>query len=71
MALTGDKISDAPGWAAYAEGLKLRHDFVHRARAVSREQAESFITAAEEVVGHVMEVMAREFPPPPGTYFGR
>jgi hypothetical protein len=61
-ALTGDKISDAPGWAAYKEGTKRRHAFVHRAAGVSEEQAENFITAAEQVVGHIVSVMTEVFP---------
>src|SRR5262249_523413 len=40
-ALTGDKITQAPGWAAYKAGLKRRNDFVHWAAPVSEEQAES------------------------------
>lgn len=61
QALTGDTISDAPGWAAYKEGIKQRNAFVHRAAAVSEEQAANFITAAEQVVGHIVEVIARVF----------
>ena len=61
-ALTGDEISAAPGWAAYKEGTKWRHAFVHRAMGVSEEQAASFITAAEQVVDHIVGVMTREFP---------
>jgi hypothetical protein len=63
-ALTGDEISDAPGWAAYKGGTKLRHALVHRAAAVSGEQVENFITAAEQVVGHVVHVMTEVFPSP-------
>jgi len=61
-ALTGDAISDAPGWAAYKEGTKRRHAFVHRAAAVSEEQAENFIAAAEQVMGHIVKVMMEVFP---------
>jgi hypothetical protein len=46
------------------EGVKLRDAFAHRAAAVSEEQAESFIAAAEQVVGHVVEVMATVFSAP-------
>lgn len=60
-ALTGDEITSAPGWAEYKEGMKRRHAFVHRAAAVSREDADRFIAAAEQVVGHVVAVMARVF----------
>jgi hypothetical protein len=63
-ALTGDEISDAPGWAVYKEGTKQRHAFVHRAAAVSEEQAGNFITAAEQVVGHVVNVMTKVFSSP-------
>ncbi len=63
-ALTGDEISDAPSWAIYKEGTKQRHAFVHRAAAVSGEQAEDFITAAEQVVNHVVNVMTKVFPSP-------
>jgi hypothetical protein len=61
-ALTGDTISEAPDWAAYKEGTKQRHAFVHRAAAVSEEQAETFIRAAEQIVGHVVDVMTEVFP---------
>jgi hypothetical protein len=61
-ALTSDKITNAPGWAVYKEGTKQRHAFVHRAAAVSQEQAENFITAAEQVLGHVVDVMVSVFP---------
>jgi hypothetical protein len=60
--LTGDTISDAPGWAAYKQGTKQRHAFVHRAAPVSEQQAEDFIAAAEQVVGHVVNVMTEVFP---------
>lgn len=63
-ALTGDSISGAPGWAAYKKGTKERHAFVHRAAAVSKEQAENFVTAAEQVVGHIVNVIAEVFPSP-------
>jgi hypothetical protein len=63
-ALTGDEITAAAGWAAYKEGVKRRHAFVHRAAAVPREDADRFITAAEQVVGHVVDVMARVFGSP-------
>ncbi len=63
-ALTGDEISKARGWGVYKNGTKKRHAFVHRAAAVSEEQAESFIAAAEQVVGHVVAVMANVFPSP-------
>jgi hypothetical protein len=63
-ALTGDRITTAPGWTAYAEGLKARHRFVHRAGIVTREQAEGFIAAAEQVVGHLVDVMHTTFPDP-------
>jgi hypothetical protein len=61
-ALTGDDISHAPGWADYKNGTKRRHAFVHRAAAVSEEQVESFITAAEQVVAHIVAVMTEAFP---------
>ena len=63
-ALTGDEISDAPGWAAHKSGTKQRHAFVHRAAAVSEEQVENFITAAEQIVGHVVSAMTKVFPSP-------
>jgi len=56
-ALTGDRITEAPGWAAYVEGLKLRHAFVHKAEAVSQEKAASFISAAEQIAVHVVDVL--------------
>jgi hypothetical protein len=56
-ALTGDRITEAPGWPAYKQGTKLRHAFVHRAAPVPQEQAESFIAAAEQVMSHVVNVM--------------
>jgi hypothetical protein len=63
-ALTGDEITRAPGWAAYKEGIKRRHAFVHRAAAVSREDADRFIASAEQVIDHVVEVMTRVFGSP-------
>jgi hypothetical protein len=60
-ALTGDKITNAPGWAAYKAGLKWRHAFVHRAAGVPQKEAENFIAAAEEVMTHVVTVMANVF----------
>jgi hypothetical protein len=58
-ALTGDRIKEAPGWAAYAEGLKWRHAFVHRAAAVPQDQATNFIAAAEQIAGHVVDVLTK------------
>ena len=63
-ALTGDRIGEARGWAAYKEGLDARHRFVHRAGMVTREQAEGFIDAAEQIVGHLVEVLQATFPDP-------
>lgn len=60
-ALTGDRITAAPGWAAYKQGTELRHAFVHRMAAVPRDQAEEFIAAAEQVVTHIVNVMTKEF----------
>jgi hypothetical protein len=56
-AVTGDRIAEAPGWQAYVEGVKVRHAFAHRAALVKREQAVSFIDAAEQVLDHVVTVM--------------
>jgi len=64
-ALTGDTLTDAPSWAAYAEGIRWRHAFVHRAAAVPKEQAEGFVTAAEQLVAHMVGVLEKAFPPPP------
>jgi hypothetical protein len=57
-------MTAASGWTAYAEGLKARNAFVHRAGIVTREQAENFITAAEQVVEHLVDVLAATFPDP-------
>jgi hypothetical protein len=66
-ALTGDKLSQAPSWAAYKEGLKRRDAFVHRTAGVSEQEAESFITAAEQLLAHIVDVMTEAFPSPYGT----
>jgi hypothetical protein len=38
--------------------VKLRDAFVHRAAAVPKEQAERFVTAAEQLMDHVVNVLA-------------
>ena len=63
-ALTGDEIAQASSWTAYKEGLKWRDSFVHGASGVPREQAEGFVNAAEQLVEHVVQVMADTFPDP-------
>lgn len=63
-ALTGDTITDAASWSAYRTGVKLRNDFVHRAAAVARDDAEAFVDAAEQLVEHVVHVMVDTFPDP-------
>jgi hypothetical protein len=63
-ALTSDVLSDAPSWANYATGLQRRHDFVHRAAAVSEQEAKQFLTAAEELMGHMTDVLTKTFPAP-------
>jgi hypothetical protein len=55
--MTRDRIVEAPGWDAYVTGVKVRHAFAHRAAMVTREQAVSFIDAAEQVLDHVVTVM--------------
>ena len=62
--LTGDTITDAPSWPDYKKGIKRRHDFAHWASPVSRDEAESFVGAAEQLVEHMAEVMADTFPDP-------
>lgn len=57
-ALTGDTLTAAPSWNAYTDGVKLRDAFVHRAAAVPKEQAETFVTAAEQLMDHVVNVLA-------------
>ena len=73
-ALTGDTLTDAPSWKAYAMGVQLRHAFAHRAAPVTKEQAESFVTAAEQLMGHVVGVLEAAYPPqswgPPGETAG-
>lgn len=66
-ALTGDTITQAPSWSSYKAGVKRRHAFAHQAARVSREQAESFVDAAERLVEHVVQVMAKTFPNPVET----
>jgi hypothetical protein len=55
--MTGDRIVEARGWEAYVTGAKVRHAFAHRAAMVKREQAVSFIDAAEQLLDHVVTVM--------------
>jgi hypothetical protein len=61
LALTGDRIVEASSWQAYVEGAKLRDAFAHRAVMVTPERAVSFIDAAEELLGHVVDVMDARF----------
>jgi hypothetical protein len=61
-ALTGDVLTDAPTWASYATGIQRRHDFVHRAAAVSEHEAKQFLTAAEQLMGHMTDVLTKTFP---------
>jgi hypothetical protein len=63
-ALTGDTITQAPSWGDYKKGLKRRHDFAHWASPVSRDEAEAFVSAAEQLVEHMAQVMADTFPDP-------
>lgn len=63
-ALTGDSLTQAASWRDYKEGLKWRDAFVHRASGVPREQAERFVDAAEQLIGHVVQVMEVTFPDP-------
>jgi hypothetical protein len=65
-ALTGDKITQAPTWADYKKGVKRRHDFAHWASPISRDEAESFVEAAWQLVEHAAEVMEVTFPDPIG-----
>jgi hypothetical protein len=65
-ALTEDTLTAAPSWAAYAEGIQWRHAFVHRAAAVPKEQAERFVTAAEQLMEHMVGVLAVAPPHWPG-----
>jgi hypothetical protein len=62
--LTGDTITDAPSWPDYKKGIKRRHDFAHWASPVSRDEAEAFVGAAEQLVEHMAQVMADTFPDP-------
>lgn len=55
-AITGDVITEAPGWSEYRAGTSARHDFVHRAVPVSAEQAAAFIAGAELLADHVLRV---------------
>jgi hypothetical protein len=63
-ALTGDTLTAAPSWAAYSDGIQWRHDFVHRAATVSEQQAEQFLTAADQLMGHMADVLAASFSAP-------
>ena len=58
QALTDDTITAANGWEAYTVGVKRRHEFVHRATDVPKDEAEQFISAAEQIVAHIAYVMA-------------
>ena len=40
QALTDDTITAANGWEAYTVGVKRRHEFVHRATDVPKDEAE-------------------------------
>ncbi len=63
-ALTDDTIAQAPSWSAYKKGVKRRHDFAHWASPVSRDEAEAFVGAAEQLVEHMAQVMVDTFPDP-------
>jgi hypothetical protein len=62
--LTDDTITQAPSWSEYKKGVKRRHDFAHWASPVSRDEAEAFVDAAEQLVEHIVQVMAGTFPDP-------
>jgi hypothetical protein len=63
-ALTGDTITKAPSWSGYKNGVKRRHDFAHWASPISRDEAEAFVDAAEQLVEHMVQVMVDTFPDP-------
>jgi hypothetical protein len=56
-ALTDDRLTAAPWWPRYAEGVRARDRFVHEGTQVgSSRQPESFIDAVESLVEHVATV---------------
>ena len=67
QALTDDTITAANGWEAYTVGVKRRHEFVHRATDVPKDEAEQFISAAEQIVAHIAYVMANVSLERPGS----
>ena len=64
-ALTGDTLTANRWWTAYDEGRQLRNVFAHRLVGVSQEQAKSFVTAAEQLMGHMVTVVAAQPPQSP------
>jgi hypothetical protein len=55
-AMTGDQIREALAWKDYKASIEFRHGFAHRGIAVTQEQAEGFIDAAERLVAHTFTV---------------
>jgi hypothetical protein len=59
VALTGDRIQDAPFWGRFTASSKLRNHAVHRGKLVSPQEAKDCCTVVREVIAHLEAVAKR------------
>ncbi len=57
VALTDDKIQDAPFWVEYTKFVALRNRVVHRGKRPSKQQAEECFKVATEMVEHLEDLL--------------
>lgn len=56
VALTRDRIHEAPFWAKFKESAKIRNDAIHHGARVSTDQGRAGCTVAREFVAHLDSV---------------
>jgi hypothetical protein len=57
VALTGDRIQDAPFWPAFAEASALRNRLVHQGERATLEHAKNACDAVRNLTQHVTDVL--------------
>lgn len=53
VALTGDKIDDAPFWSGYVDLVRLRNEIVHRGKRVPTDDAQRAFATAGQLIHHL------------------
>ncbi len=62
VALTDDRIQDAPFWAEYTKLVSLRNRVVHRGKKPNKQQAEESLNAATEIISHIENLLKTQYP---------